>query len=361
MLKIVEFIHEHKDWEELLTGAPYYLTIKWKNNFVLFKYNQINSDFNQEICREARGLILDASNNFEIVRYSFKKFFNYGERFADNINWNCFTCNEKQDGTLISVWHKNGWHVSTMNTIDAEDASLNSCECKNFKDLFDIAAKKVGLSLNSLSPSYCYTFELVGPLNRIVVQYPETTLYHLSTRDMLTLDEVDVNIGVPKPKTYEASSLEDVKAIVAAMDDTHEGIVIRDSLGQRVKLKTETYFRLHRLAHNKQITDEYIMDIILRNDVAEFSVYFPELADKVVPLQTFYSYAKKKWRAAEKDFKEKYPNQTAEDRKKLAAQIVGYWDAAALFSAFSQKIDTFISRQTAAQWVTLYKKWLNNK
>lgn len=358
--ELTKFLINHPDdWEDILAAPPYNLIIKKKDDYVLFKYLQCESDFNEEICQEARGIIFaHRGGTWRIVRLAFDKFFNLGERFAANINWAAFEASEKIDGSLITVWYDNGWHVSTNGMIDAYEADVMG---RNFGQLFDIAAKNVNLKVEDLSPNYNYTFEIVSPYNKIVLNYPTTTLYHLSTRDMLTMDEVFVDIGIQKPKSYQASTLEELKTIVAAMDDTHEGIVIRDSLGQRVKLKTETYFRLHRLAHNKQITDEYIMDIILRNDVAEFLVYFPELADKVIPLQNFYSYSKEKWRAAEKDFKEKYPNQTAEDRKKLATKIVGYWDAAALFSAFNQKIDTFISRQTAAQWVTLYKKWLNSK
>ena len=74
MLKIQEFILAHENWRELLAAAPYNLKISEDDGFVLFKYNQISSDFNEEICKEARGLILDSTDNFKVVRLAFYKF-----------------------------------------------------------------------------------------------------------------------------------------------------------------------------------------------------------------------------------------------------------------------------------------------
>ena len=84
-LKIVNFIKTHSNWEELLTSSPYNLTIKRDGKLILFKYNQINSDFNEKICCEARGLILE-EGTWKVVRMAFKKFFNLGESFAAKID-----------------------------------------------------------------------------------------------------------------------------------------------------------------------------------------------------------------------------------------------------------------------------------
>ena len=59
MIKIINFIREHDNWEELLSSPPYSLSIKRKDTRILFKYSQIDSDFSLEIDREARGLILE--------------------------------------------------------------------------------------------------------------------------------------------------------------------------------------------------------------------------------------------------------------------------------------------------------------
>ena len=64
MLKVVEFMREHKNWEELLTQAPYFLKIYrdevFGRHFVMIKYNALFAvDFSIELVRECRGIIID--------------------------------------------------------------------------------------------------------------------------------------------------------------------------------------------------------------------------------------------------------------------------------------------------------------
>ena len=84
MLKTIEFIKQNADWRELLSGAPYKISIKDDEGFTILKYSQIDSDFNNEIVRECRGLIID--KNLAPVCVPFFKFGNYGEPYADEID-----------------------------------------------------------------------------------------------------------------------------------------------------------------------------------------------------------------------------------------------------------------------------------
>ena len=59
MLKLVEFIKNNADWEAKLQDKPYCITIKRKDNFIIFNYNQIESDFYNPIVKECRGIILE--------------------------------------------------------------------------------------------------------------------------------------------------------------------------------------------------------------------------------------------------------------------------------------------------------------
>ena len=56
-MKVLDFIRENANWEEILAGAPYHIKASWDGNYVLLKYNQLASDFNEEIVRECRGSI----------------------------------------------------------------------------------------------------------------------------------------------------------------------------------------------------------------------------------------------------------------------------------------------------------------
>lgn len=284
MLKIQEFILAHDNWRELLADAPYNLKISEDDGYVLFKYNQIASDFNEEICKEARGLILDTQDNFRVVRYAFKKFFNVDEGFAAKLDWDSAVATEKIDGSIMSVWFaRDKWHLSTNGTIDAFKAELNGVgPYKTFGELFESVLPLSTFA--NYNKHRCWTFELVSPYNKVVIDYPETKVYLLSVRDMDSLEELcldavemiaDAN-GLTVPERYDLNNEADYRKVVEQMPEGHEGIVVRDVNGERVKIKTLLYFEMHRAKNNGVITLERIVDLIRANDHYEFLSYFPE-------------------------------------------------------------------------------------
>lgn len=288
MLEIVKFIHEHEDWETLLSNAPYNLKISWDDGFVLFKYNQINSDFNEPICLEARGLILDSLDNFKVVRMAFKKFFNLGESYAAHIDWNTAVATEKIDGSIMTVWYARGkWRLSTNGTIDAFKAELSGAgPYKTFGELFESVLPLSNFA--SCKHNFCFTFELVSPYNKIVIDYPKTKAYILSIRNLNTFKEVDDldmrdfsnYMAVERPQVYNLNNEADYRKLVEQMPEGHEGIVVRDAAGNRVKIKTLLYFEMHKAKNNGVITLERIVDLILKNDDEEFLSYFVEYRPK---------------------------------------------------------------------------------
>lgn len=277
MLKTVEFIQKHNNWEELLSAAPYSLKITHDGRYVILSYNMIESDFHQPICSEARGLILDSEDNYKPVRMAFTKFFNIDEPFAATIDWKTASASEKIDGSIMSVWyHDNEWHVSTNNTIDAQKAEINH-GASNFREVFDVAAANSGLDFDKLNKNYCYTFELISPKTTVVIKYKETKLYHLLTRDMTTLAEVSEDIGVEKPTKYPLTDEASIRKIVDDFDEGHEGVVVVDGNFNRVKIKTKTYFLMHHLCTNMCLTNA--IELIRMNDYEEFISYFKEYTD----------------------------------------------------------------------------------
>jgi len=100
MLKVREFILNNKDWEKKLQTKPYFLRVGKNDGYVILKYNQIESDFSEQIVRESRGVILDEENGYEVVCKAFDKFFNYGETLAADLDWNTVKIQEKVDGCL---------------------------------------------------------------------------------------------------------------------------------------------------------------------------------------------------------------------------------------------------------------------
>ena len=358
MLKIINFIHEHDNWEELLSSPPYFLSIKRKDTLILFKYSQIDSDFSLEIVKEARGLILE-DKTWNIVCYPFKKFFNYGESYADEIDWETAKVTSKEDGSLIKIYNYNGeWRVGTNSTIDAEDAVLNSPYYRNFRELFDVAADNCGLDFDKLNPNYTYLMELCSRHNTIVVPYDEPKLFHLGTRDNRTCEEVEVDIGIEKPKQYMLSSLDDCIAMAATFDFTKEGFVVVDKNYHRVKVKSEDYVRVHRLANNGSITLERAINLIRMNELEEFLVYCPQYTDFINDVRhrfnKFYSdiYFNVNMALIEK--------MDCETRKDFAAVAKTFKYPMVWFKVYDTKsfnIDAWINSLTTAKLATYLEKY----
>lgn len=309
-LEVINFIRTHPDWEQTLSGPPYFIQIKWGERLfeglVLLKYNQIDSDLSIGIVQECRGLILDSKDDWRVVRMSFRKFFNFAESNAANIDWSTARVQTKYDGSLLAVWwwpRENGWIVSTNGTINAYDTKVASQSDTflddvdmTFGEVFDEACQKQNFDWGRLQPNRTYTFELVSPYSRVVVPYPESKIYHLATRNNDTLEEFVDDIGIEKPKEYPLHSLDaTIKAAEALNKEgttiNDEGFVVVDGNWNRIKIKSPLYLTAAYMV-NKKLTIRRALDITLAGERDEFLSYFPasaeafneldELIDKIV-------------------------------------------------------------------------------
>ena len=274
MLKLLDFIRDNNDWEERLSDAPYLIRIKRSEGFIMFCY-EVNADFHIDIVRECRGIILDETDGYKPVCVPFFKFGNYGEPYADDIDWTTAKVQEKIDGSLIKVWHHQGvWHVSTNNTIDAGSAKTNNNE-DTFLHVFEKAWANTGKHFSELNPDYTYLFELVSPQTRVVIPYTETKLYHTGTRDINTLQELNMDIGIEKPKEFSISTIEACVEAAKNLDKYHEGFVVVDSRWRRIKVKSPIYIAIHHLLNNI-VSEKRILEIFLSGEYKEVISYFPE-------------------------------------------------------------------------------------
>lgn len=358
MLNLQTFIRENENWRELISEKPYCIKVTEKEDLVCFKYSQIDSDFNEPLVRECRGIILE-KDTWNVVCYPFKKFFNYGESYADEIDWKSAKVTSKEDGSLIKVYFYNGeWRVGTNSTIDAEDAVLNSPYYRNFRELFDVAANNCKFDFDRLDPNYTYLMELCSRYNTIVVPYNEPKLFHIGTRNNITCEEVEVDIGIEKPKQYMLSSLDDCIAMAATFDFTKEGFVVVDKNYHRVKVKSEDYVRVHRLANNGSITLERAIDLIRMNELEEFLVYCPQYTDFINDVRhrfnKFYSdiYFNVNMALIEK--------MNCETRKDFAAVAKTFKYPMVWFKVYDTKsfdIDAWINSLTTAKLATYLEKY----
>lgn len=307
-LNIQKFIAEHDDWEILLQEKPYCLTISrevWNGiKLIMFKYNQIDSDFNQEICRECRGLILN-EDTLEPISFPFMKFGNVSEgSWVEKIDWDDDPyVLEKCDGSLIKVVKLNGkLLISTNGTILAESAPIAEqigCESKNFKELFYWALNKQFSNFsnewfeNLFEEGYTYMFELCTIYNRVVVVHNEPKTYFIGVRNNKTFEETYVmdhqlsKIFVT-PKTYRFRTFEECVETAKALPWDSEGYVITDRSFRRNKAKSLGYLSCHHMKNNGVLSYERGIDIVRRNEVGEVVAYFPEFNEHLEKIKKDY-------------------------------------------------------------------------
>lgn len=268
----------------------------------------------------------------------------------------------------MSVWYARGkWRLSTNGTIDASKAELNGGgPYKTFGDLFESILPLY--NFKSLSGNYCYTFELVSPYNKIVIDYPKTKVYLLSIRNLLTFEEVpemdmmdfSAHMNVDRPQGYNLNNEDDYRQLVASMPEGHEGIVVRDAAGNRVKIKTLLYFQMHKAKNNGVITLERIVDLIRANDDAEFLSYFVEYTDTFTKVRAqleaigILVYEIKKTVSL---WKKEHPFEEGDrTARKWFAQDYGKNKAAALyFAAFDERIDGMVESMPSNKLIRMFE------
>lgn len=290
--KIGTFCATHDNWAELLIQEPYCLQIKEDGDYIMFSYNQIRSDFNIGLVREARGIIFRKGAWEVPVCWAFNKFGNYGESYAPEIDWETAFVSEKVDGSLMKVWWDNEWHISTNGTIDAFKAPIHDVKMLNFGEYFMTALKKYyekpSEFFAGLETHRTYLFELVGPYNRVVVPHDEPDLYFLGARTNSSGEEyycTDLVAGslclgsFKRPRQYALTSLADCLNAAETKSWDDEGFVVADAHGNRVKIKSPAYVLAHFMRNNNVITRRHIIRVIVENETAEFLCYAADYKD----------------------------------------------------------------------------------
>ncbi|MFA5024133.1 MAG: RNA ligase [Patescibacteria group bacterium] len=274
-------------------------------NLVMLKYKQIEADFNDEIVRICRGIILDESNDWQVVNYTYSKFMNYSEGSAAKIDWDNARVYEKLDGSLCQLYYyDNKWQVATSGTPDA------SGQVGDFKFTFAELFWKTWNELKYKLPidtNYCYALELMTPFNKVIVPHKECKLVLHGGRNLKTMKELNPVVeahlnGWKCVETFSLTSLDAVLEMAKTLDPLkQEGFVVCDWNYNRVKLKTEQYVNLAHLRDSVGASLRQMLEVVRKNEGSEFLVYFPEMT------KTYY------------DLKIKYEH--------LLGQVEGFYDA----------------------------------
>lgn len=277
---LLNLIKEYpKTYEEILKEKD--ISIKTEEDLAIFNYS-ITSDFHDVIVKDARGMIIDMKE-LKTVCWPFTKFGNYTDSYADDIDWSTARVQEKIDGSIIKLYYYlDGWYFATNSCINANDALCNNG--KSFQQLIEETINYCDILWSKLNKECTYIFELVSPENQIVIKYPEAMLYHIGTRSNITGEELDIDIGMPKPKTYPLGTLDEcVDSILSLNANTDhvasEGYVVVDANYHRVKVKTPEYVFAHHFLKGNNVSKLSIISVARNEDSFNSLIYdYPNLA-----------------------------------------------------------------------------------
>jgi len=260
-------------------------------NLFNLKYGVISADKFDPIVCACRGAVVERVDNdgdhspyFRLVAYAFDRFFNLGEPGAAEIDWSSAKVHEKYDGSLIKLfWGGSQWIVSTSGSVGGA-GSVGESD-KSFEELFWDTFRYMRYNINDLNTDYCYVFELCSPDNRIVVKYDEPTLRLLAVRDRSDdFNELDLKWFNRHWSVAEGFLLTDPDAVFAAANARgadHEGFIVSDANGNRIKVKSDVYVQLHRVRGNGEPD---FSELYLNGDLEEFLLHFPDFRAKFQPL-----------------------------------------------------------------------------
>jgi len=221
-----------------------------------------------------RGLVTDGVTG-GVVANPFPKFFNMEE--SKHTPSESFDVYEKMDGSLIIVFYYEGrWIVASRGSFTSEQAVAAQV-------IFD------GYDKTNVDTDYTYMFEFIAPWNRIVVDYgKDEKLVLLGARytktgmDVNYQELVDISkvLGCEVVKKYDG--IADYSILKDMISSDQEGVVIRFSNGDRMKIKGDEYVRLHRIVTNISSLDIWETLSDKTRDITQLLDNVPDEFDKWV-------------------------------------------------------------------------------
>lgn len=321
MLLVQTYLETHT-FGDLVRDHGVYASFSKSGHKFSLNYDQIEAKESDPLSQETRGLILAAEdgrsftsqaqqvngrNNYDhispgktkIVAYPMRRFFNHGQGSAAEINWSDpqLAVLEKLDGTLCIVYYDfftKKWCVATRSVPEADLLMDNGIY--TFRTLFEKALQTVqanqvhydsfeSFADGHLSKNFTYCFELTTPYNRIVVNYPNNGVTLLAARHMPNLNELDLNHEqlrplsniIPFVQSYAPTSMTELVDWVSSLNPMeHEGVVVRDSNFNRIKVKNAAYVAYNKVRDALATSPRNIVELILSEKDDDVVPFLPE-------------------------------------------------------------------------------------
>lgn len=224
------------------------------------KYKHPMVDWSDKWTRQARGIVLDGDSN--VVMRPYEKFFNYLEfEWRDDVSEEVKELSRWKDEDYVVIEKLDGSLAVVSQYQDellyASSGRLQGKFPHMFKMWFDKnLTPRQKKKLKSITKTYTLIFEYIGPNNRIVVPYEKTQMVLHGIINTKTGEELfDENpfnklaeeIGVTTANRLGRVELDSLMRIKKQdfTDSMFEGFVVRFKNGDRLKIKTDDYVKLH--------------------------------------------------------------------------------------------------------------------
>lgn len=308
---IINFSTEASDriWTEIRKYIPpcmeYKLPERHRGYFV--DITDLNTEYETSLYE---SVVTDIQDGFNCHKhFGYEDLWKFDLEVEDNHNYFCNGI--LVHNSLIKCWFDNEWLISTNGTINAFAAPVSNLDL-SFGDIFHRA---IGLDRiqfqdwcdNLLDKDFTYMFELTSPETKVVINY-EDGVYILAARNTKTGEYIDTytlfdkfknieNIKIPHIMPFH--TLSDCIDIAEKMSMNEEGMVVVDKYSNRIKIKSPAYLYRAKLYGGGVKNDEYLLEVVLRNQQDDLLAYCPEYTDRVnTLLGNLYDFrvtAKKNW------------------------------------------------------------------
>ncbi len=289
-----------------LEGDAFYFKDEGKHR--VFNYRLASfSDFMRPSALEARGIMFYMGESEPIlVCRPFAKFFNLDENpLTMGLDLSKVKkAAVKEDGSLITSYID----LSHGGIMLKSKVSLSSQQAVMAQELLDqVSCIKLKAEVYTLtSEGFTVMFELVSPVNRIVLEYDVTELRVIGVRNLETGDLVErVDLFDEYPILTSIWVEEDILPVQEGVDfgtefvnsipskTGIEGFVLTMQDGQMVKVKTEWYKNLHHLKDSIEFPGR-LFEAIIHERVDDVKAMFKtdaftinrisEMEAKVIPI-----------------------------------------------------------------------------
>lgn len=310
----------HKSFAELKETHSVSPTLGPNNRKISLNYSQLETKDDDVLAQDCRGLILAKYNDVEfnltdngllnedivvgktiIKALPFKRFFNYGQEAAVDIDWSTARFEDKKDGSLIIGYvdtYQNKWCCATRKMCEAHGVIQDSD--LTFAHLVNVAAQRYGATdfndfMNRGSKDWhtlTFKFELTSPYNRIVCKYDEIGLTLLGVRNNISFEEYDTyeyakTLGVFTPEEFHFSNINHMIQVVREWNPQEkEGIVAVDYNFNRIKVKNPSYVAFNRLHDSLATSWRGCAEVILLGTEDDVIPMMPEMiANRIIKLK----------------------------------------------------------------------------